>query len=105
MVLINGKHRLEAVTASIGGYTMSKLICTFEGSNRYITYTSDNGYTGILYGESSFSIRDSSGHEVLHTGSRSFNNIKDLMTHVDDFPRFREVLLGISVGTQGSDTE
>ena len=75
---------------------MSKLICTFEGSSRHIEYTSDNGYIGILYGNSSFSIRDSSGHEILHTGSRSFNDIKSLIERVDKFPEFYSKLLEVS---------
>lgn len=29
---------------------MSKLICTFEGSSRYITYTSDAKFKGIMIG-------------------------------------------------------
>lgn len=77
----------------------------YEDGTRTVKYKSDNGYTGIMYGRKSFAIQDETGQEVLHTGSRSFNNIKDLIKAVDDFPRFREVLLGLSVGTQGSDTE
>lgn len=77
----------------------------YEDGTRTVKYKSDNGYTGIMYGRKSFAVQDETGKEVMHTGSRNFNNIKDLMDHVDNFPKFREVLLGISVSTQGSDTK
>lgn len=57
-----------------------------------ITYTSENGYTGVLYGRSSFAISDPSGKEVLHTGSRNINTLEELKKHVDGYPAFREKL-------------
>ncbi len=57
-----------------------------------IKYTSDNGYTGVMYGKSSFAIFDKNGKEVLHTGSRSFNTYKELVKQVDTYPEFRAML-------------
>lgn len=51
-----------------------------------IEYTSSNGYRGVLYGTSSMSIYDSTGTEVLHTGSRVVNNLEELKTVVEQMP-------------------
>lgn len=63
-----------------------------------ITYTSDNGYTGILYGESSLSIGKLADNgefkECFHTGSRAFDTYEELKEHVEDFPNFLKVLFG-----------
>lgn len=40
-----------------------------------IKYTSENGYTGVLYGKSSFAIHDSSGKMVLHTGIQKYSHL------------------------------
>ena len=64
---------------------------------KIISYTSDNGYTGRLYGKSSFSIYDRSGHEVMHTGSRNFNTYEELKEHVDGYPKFRAMLDGVDI--------
>ena len=59
-----------------------------------IKYTSpNNGYTGVLYGESSFSIHDPSGKEVMHTGFRNINTYEELVEQVEEFPEFRRRLL------------
>ena len=57
-----------------------------------IGYTSENGYTGVMYGKSSFAIYDKDGKEVLHTGSRAFNTEEELKKQVDGFPEFLEML-------------
>ena len=57
-----------------------------------IKYTSDNGYTGVMYGKSSFAIFDKNGKEVLHTGSRSFNTYEGLVKQVDTYPEIRAML-------------
>lgn len=59
-----------------------------------IKYTSDNGYTGILYGKSSFAILDKDGKTVFHTGSRTINTYDELVEKVNDFPNFLELLGG-----------
>lgn len=59
-----------------------------------IEYESDNGYTGRLYGESSFSIYGPDGREVFHTGSRAFDTYKGLKDMVDTYPEFRKMLFG-----------
>lgn len=58
--------------------------------NKEIKYTSDNGYTGILYGTSSFAVFDRNGKEVLHTGFREINTEKELMEFVENFNDFLE---------------
>lgn len=58
-----------------------------------IEYTSDNGYKGVLYGESSFAIYEvESGKCKLHTGFRNINTYDELVKQVEDFPRFIEWL-------------
>ena len=57
-----------------------------------IKYTSDNGYTGILYGKSSLSIFKPDGTESMHTGSRNINTYEELTKIVDEYPKFIEML-------------
>lgn len=38
----------------------------------------ENGYSGVLYGESSLSVYNPDGVEVLHTGSRNVNTEQEL---------------------------
>ena len=57
-------------------------------------YTSRNGYTGVLFGKSSFSIYNKNGKNVFHTGSRTFNSYEELVKRVDEFPQFLELLIG-----------
>ncbi len=61
-----------------------------------IKYTSNNGYTGVLYGESSLVIFNPDGTESMHTGSRSINTYEELVRIVDEHPRFIEALQKIS---------
>lgn len=67
-----------------------------------IKYTSSNGLTGILYGESSMSIgkvqADGSFDEYLHTGSRNGNSIEYLKEMVDGFPSFMEAMEELHTG-------
>lgn len=60
-----------------------------------IKYTSDNGYTGILYGDSSYAVFNSDGKEVFHTGFRNINTLEELKEQVDAFPEFWEYITGI----------
>jgi hypothetical protein len=57
-----------------------------------IKYTSDNGYTGVLYGRSSMSIYDPEGHECLHTGFRNINTYEELVETVNEQPEFMKAL-------------
>ena len=61
-----------------------------------IKYTSANGYTGILYGQSSMSIgkvrEDGTFDEYLHTGARAGGGVAYLKHQVDTFPEFLEML-------------
>ena len=60
--------------------------------NSTIKYTSKNGYSGVLYGESSMSIYDKEGKEVLHTGQRNVNTYEELVDLIENFPDFRRRL-------------
>ena len=62
--------------------------------SNYVEYQSGNGYKGILYGRSSFSIRDKDGKEVFHTGFRNINTYEELVERVEEYPEFIRVLLG-----------
>lgn len=57
-----------------------------------IKYTSDNGYTGILYGKSSYAIHDKNGKVVFHTGFRNINTYEELVKQVDEYPEFLKML-------------
>lgn len=57
-----------------------------------LKYTSPKGYTGVLYGQSSLSICDKDGIEVMHTGMRKPNTYDELVEVVDNFADFREKL-------------
>ena len=60
-----------------------------------ITYTSDNGYTGKLYGKTSMVIFETkTGEERLHTGFRRTNTLEELKEQVEDFPNFLKSLEG-----------
>lgn len=62
----------------------------FTGEN--ITYRSDNGYSGVLYGKSSMKIYGPDGKEVLHTYFRAVNTLQELKEIVDTMPEFLEKL-------------
>lgn len=61
-----------------------------------IRYTSENGYTGYLYGKNSMSIgiekEDGMVKECFHTGSRAGDTFEYLKEMVDTFPQFLEAL-------------
>ena len=57
---------------------------------RVIKYTSSHGYTGILYGESSYAVFDKSGREVIHTTNRTINNYDELREDVETLPAHME---------------
>lgn len=58
-----------------------------------IKYTSDNGYTGVLYGQASLAIYNPDGTESMHTGSRNINTYEELVRIVDEHPKFIEMLM------------
>lgn len=62
----------------------------FTGEN--ITYRSDNGYSGVLYGKSSMKIYDPNGIEIMHTYFRAANTLQELKEIVDTMPEFLEKL-------------
>lgn len=70
-----------------------------------ITYKSENGYTGMLYGESSMRIIDPYGKEVLHTGFRTIATEEELKEFVDDFPNKRKGLLKLFEDLSKEDLE
>ena len=57
-----------------------------------IKYTSDNGYTGVLYGQSSLAIYNPDGTESMHTGYRNIDTYEELVKIVDEHPKFIEML-------------
>lgn len=65
--------------------------------NETVKYTSDNGYTGVMYGVSSFAIFDKDGNEVMHTGSRAFNTYDELVKQVNEYPEFIKILRKIPI--------
>lgn len=54
-----------------------------------------NGYSGILYGESSMVIFDKDGHEVMHTGFRTPQTEEELYELLEGMPKFVEVMADI----------
>lgn len=62
-----------------------------------IKYTSPNGYSGVLYGESSLAIYRPDGTESLHTGRRSINTYEELVRLVDEHPEFERILANIDL--------
>ncbi len=57
-----------------------------------IEYKSErNGYSGVLYGDSSVSIFDPQGNEVLHTGFRSIHAMEKLRATVDKADKLLEM--------------
>lgn len=61
-----------------------------------VKYTSPNGYTGVLYGESSLIIYAPDGTESMHTGSRNINTYEELVKVVDEHPNFLKMLQSIA---------
>ena len=57
-----------------------------------IKYTSDNGYTGVMYGKSSYAVFDRDGIEVMHTAFRNFNTYDELVENVEKYPKLMEML-------------
>lgn len=51
-----------------------------------------NGYSGMLYGESSMVIFDKDGHEVLHTSSRTPQTEEDLWEVLETTPELLKIL-------------
>lgn len=70
-----------------------------------IKYTSENGYSGTLYGKSSLSIRDRKGREVLHTGSRAIETLEELKELVDNHPEFARILTEGKKNDENGSTE
>lgn len=56
-----------------------------------VKYTHKNGFSAILYGESSMSILKN-GKEVLHTGRRVVNTEKEVMELLEKQPGFMELM-------------
>lgn len=61
-------------------------------THNVIKYTSDNGYTGTLYGKSSMSICDKDGVEIFHTGFRKANTYDELVEIIEEFPKLLAIL-------------
>ena len=59
----------------------------------YVSYTSENGYTGVMYSKSSFIVYNPDNEEVFHTGFRTFDTFEELREQVDTFPEFYDMLI------------
>ncbi|MBO4847099.1 MAG: hypothetical protein J5525_12515 [Lachnospiraceae bacterium] len=55
-------------------------------------YTSHNGYTGTMYGDSHYAVFDPKGTLVFHTGKRKIETYDDMVKDVDTFPEFLTML-------------
>lgn len=64
--------------------------------NFKFVYKSDNGYTGVLRPDRSFSIYDSNGRELLHTSSPAFSTYDEMVKRVDNYTHLRDVLFGLT---------
>ena len=64
----------------------------YVDGKKELTYKSDNGYEGVLYGESSMRIFSPDGKEVMHTYFRAANTLEELKEIVDTMPEFMESL-------------
>lgn len=69
-----------------------------------ISYTSKNGYTGILYGKSSLSIKKGD-KEVMHTGFRNINTYEELVECVETYPEFTKKLADVWQDIYNDDDE
>ena len=69
-------------------------MCEMFMEKTVIKYKSPSGYSGALYGESSMSIYNPDGKEVLHTGFRrkEINSLEALKEQVDTYPEFEKML-------------
>ena len=62
-----------------------------------MTYESDNGYTGIMYGRSSVRVIDQrTGKEVYTSGSRESDSYLWLVDLVDHFEEYRRAILSMA---------
>ena len=82
-------------------YSLKHIKCkecvAMEKRKTIVEYKSTNGYSGRLYGESSMSIYDKDGDEVLHTGKRSINTFDELKKCVDGYPEFEKAMDRIDI--------
>lgn len=64
---------------------------TPKGKQARIIVEHPNGYTGVLYGKSSLSVR-LNDKEILHTGSRNINTSEELYALLEGVPEMMEKL-------------
>jgi hypothetical protein len=57
-------------------------------------YTSENGYTGKMYGESTFQVTDRKGQIVYRTKERTLHTFKQLVQHVETFTEYLRIMEG-----------
>ncbi len=75
-------------TGEIDGYQNELWRDQEEPEEIEIEYESENGYKGILYGQTNMSIYMPHGYECLHTGLRNINTYEELKVYVDEYPDF-----------------
>lgn len=64
-----------------------------------------NGYSGMLFGESSLAVFDNRMHEILHTGDRNIETAEDLYDMLEDIPGFVEMMQKINFDAELWDDE
>ena len=68
-----------------------------------IKYKHENGFTGVLYGESSLAIYDKNNKKVMHTGFRNINTKEELIELLDKYPDFYNKLKEFAADTGADD--
>lgn len=64
-----------------------------------------NGYSGMMYGESSLTIFDSHMREVLHTGSRNAESAEELYNTLELMPGFVSLIEKIDELKEDNDAD
>lgn len=70
------------------------MVAGSKGEPMEIKVEHPNGYLGILYGEHSMSVYDSSGNKVLHTGRRTIHTKEDLYNLLEKIEEFTKEVMG-----------
>lgn len=66
-----------------------------------IWYDHENGYSAVLYGESSMCVYDGR-RKVLHTSSRNVNTESEVMEMLEEMPEFLSDILDIKQPNTGT---
>jgi len=64
-----------------------------------------NGYSGMMYGDSSLTVFDSHMREVLHTGSRNVKTAEELYNTLELMPGFMSLIEKIDELKEDNDAD